>query len=185
VDTQPHIPRTRASARCMPTQPGQGATGETNTSQKISGRYNWLRGTTYYASAARAIDGDTIIVLWDVHQYTRPSVNRIRLAGLDAPELHPRAQPGAAAAYHALKTLVADVNLLVVPTRTWPDKYGRMVARVYTRDNDDLTHAMIRAGVAIPWSWSRRARARRAQNQKPQLSAPQPQPPQPPDNSGR
>ena len=58
--------------------------------------------------------------------------DRVRLAGVDAPELRPKPQPGAAAAKLHLQSLAEGNLLWIVPTKRWPDRYGRLVARIYT-----------------------------------------------------
>lgn len=65
---------------------------------RVPGRPAWSTGTRYRAPFIRAIDGDTIIVAWSPEDETDTFPDRIRLAGIDAPEFIPRPQPGAAAA---------------------------------------------------------------------------------------
>jgi endonuclease YncB( thermonuclease family) len=115
------------------------------------GRPTWRKGQAYAAYAIRAIDGDTILVAYPYIWLTRGMPNRIRLAGINAPELRPKAQPGAVAAKYALSCLVQKQDIIVVPTRKWPDKYGRLIARVFNEDREDVSAAMIRSGYATEY----------------------------------
>lgn len=68
-------------------------------------------------------------------------VERLRLAGLDCPELRDRGGP---AAKHALERLTAGQEARI--ERLGLDKYGRTIARLYVAGND-ATCTMIRLGV--------------------------------------
>lgn len=114
-----------------------------------------------YAEFIRAINGDTIIVAyWDAEDFCS-NPDRVRLAGVDAPELHPHAQPGAEAARLHLQSLCTPPTICVIPTRAWPDRYGRLIARIYNSAMQDVNHRMIVDGYALPY----RARARRRQHE--------------------
>ena len=78
------------------------------------------------------IDGDTIV----------SDGARIRLAGIDAPEL---SQPGGSEARSHLIRLIAGGAVRIEPIST--DKYGRLVARVHARCGD-LGQLMVRDGYA-------------------------------------
>lgn len=78
------------------------------------------------------IDGDTLV----------SDRVRIRLAGMDAPEM---SQPGGAEARSHLIRLIAGGSVRIEPTGK--DKYGRVVARVYVRAGD-LGQLMVRDGYA-------------------------------------
>ncbi|CAK7072919.1 MAG: hypothetical protein DELT_01971 [Desulfovibrio sp.] len=83
-------------------------------------------------------DGDTIMVRASSGKKTR-----VRLYGVDAPELHQRA--GKAAAKFAQGLLKSEtVSLRVMDT----DQYGRTVAVVILRDGRALNEEMVREGHA-------------------------------------
>ena len=79
------------------------------------------------------IDGDTID-----HDGLR-----IRLTGMDAPEMK---QSGGPEARQALISLLADAHVSIVPKET--DVYGRTVARVFA-DGADISAEMVARGYAI------------------------------------
>jgi len=82
-------------------------------------------------------DGDTITVLVGQQQV------RVRLHGIDCPE---RGQPyfRRARAYTASRVFGKEVTVEVVDR----DRYGRLVARVYTPEGEELNRALVREGLA-------------------------------------
>lgn len=85
-------------------------------------------------------DGDTITVLDEQNQQ-----HTIRLAEIDAPE---RGQPWGDRSRQALSGLVFGKSVSVQQTDT--DRYGRMVARVFS-DGRDVNRAMVEEGGA--WAY--------------------------------
>ncbi len=96
----------------------------------------------------RTIDGDTFVarVRWD----DRAIVTRVRLRGIDAPEL----KAGCAREFHmavaatgALRALLGQGSVAIF--NIGPDKYaGRIVADVATARTADVSRAMLAAGQA-------------------------------------
>lgn len=97
--------------------------------------------------AERVVDGDT---LWLApSDGGRPL--KLRLQGLDAPEL---CQPWGPQARDALRALVQGRELRVrVVTR---DDYGRLLARVADAQGRDLGELLVRQGAAWNDGWHRR-----------------------------
>ena len=93
------------------------------------------RGPSHDGHDPYVIDGDTIV----------SDGARIRLAGIDAPEL---SQPGGAEARSHLIRLIAGGAVRIEPLDT--DRYGRMVARVHARCGD-LGRLMVRNGYALSY----------------------------------
>jgi endonuclease YncB( thermonuclease family) len=96
-------------------------------------------------------DGDTL----DVHVGSSPI--RVRLAGLDAPEMHlplvPR-EKGALESLWALARLCLGMHVWAVPTTMQPthDQYGRLVAHIVrTFDGLHVGLEMVRQGWAFHW----------------------------------
>lgn len=87
-------------------------------------------------------DGDTITVLDELNQQ-----HTLRLAEVDAPE---RGQPWGDRSRQVLSALVFGKSVSVQQTDT--DRYGRMVARVFS-DGRDVNRAMVEEGAA----WAYRA----------------------------
>ncbi len=86
-------------------------------------------------------DGDTISVLQEQHSV------RVRLHGIDCPELH---QPFGRAAKRATSSLVFKRDVRIVPVDT--DRYGRLVARVFV-GSLDVNLELVRRGFA--WHYVR------------------------------
>ena len=108
------------------------------------------------ATVLRVIDGDTIEVaahVWlDIEVTTR-----VRLKGIDAPELTAPCAEGRAKALAALalvRRIVGDGPVLLAAIQ--PGKYGgRVVARV-TAGGADLAQALLAAGLARPYGGGKR-----------------------------
>ncbi len=90
----------------------------------------------------RVIDGDTIEVLGSGNRR-----ERVRLAGIDAPE---RAQPYSRHSRDALAALVAGRSVRIDGRKS--DRWGRRVGNVFV-DDRDVGLAMVQAGLA--WHFAR------------------------------
>lgn len=125
------------------------ATRETDGGKAAPGRPAWISGVAYYADFVRAVDGDTLVVAWRGEAGWHTNPDRVRLAGVDAPERLPKPEPGAESARLHLQRLCSAGPLCIVPTRSWPDRYGRLIARVYDSNRRDLCSAMVIDGYAV------------------------------------
>jgi len=112
---------------------------------------------SYAAELLRVIDGDTFearVHLWPGLAVT----TKVRLRGIDAPEMHarcPQERNKAAAARDALTSILADGELTVL--RVLPDKYGgRVVADAATARTPDVSAALLDKGMARTYSGGRR-----------------------------
>ncbi len=112
----------------------------------------------FKAEVVRVIDGDTLearVAVWPGQEI----VTRVRLAGIDAPEVDGRCaaeKQAASAAREALARLVGDGAVVLSEVR--PDKYfGRVVARVADAAWRDVGQLMREAGHARAYDGGRRA----------------------------
>jgi endonuclease YncB( thermonuclease family) len=110
------------------------------------------------AHLVRVLDGDTVEVLariWPDHYVE----TRVRLAGIDAPELRGRCAEESALAERAkarLAALLAGNRLLLADVHY--GKYaGRVVARVLTEDGRDVAQILRTEKLARPYAGGRRA----------------------------
>jgi len=108
------------------------------------------------ASVVKVIDGDTLDVtvrVW-IGQDTR---TRVRIRGIDAPELHARCpveKAGALAAKARLKELAGKAVTL---TAIGQDKYaGRVDATVTAENGSDIAATLIREKLARPYGGGKR-----------------------------
>ncbi len=111
----------------------------------------------YAAEVVRIIDGDTFVA----RMRTAPGRDvetRVRLRSIDAAELHARCSKElrlALAARAALQRLLAEGTVML--THVGPDKYpGRIDANVATRNNVDVSAAMLSGGFARAYDGGRR-----------------------------
>ena len=111
----------------------------------------------YPADVLRVIDGDT----FEARVRVWPGLDvdtKVRLRGIDAPELHARCgdeKVKAEAARTALETILADGGVAV--WRVGVDKYGgRVDARVSTRSTADVSAALLSGGFARSYNGGRR-----------------------------
>lgn len=119
----------------------------------------------YRAFVIRVVDGDTAILYTDLgkHEY---SIMKVRLAGIDAPELRPRvgsqeqrAQEKVLAekATNRLKALIEGKEIVIRTEKT--GKFGRWLAHLYLPENLDVTAnaLLLEEGLAVrygdprPW----------------------------------
>ena len=106
--------------------------------------YCYAQSDDYLATCVRVIDGDTLTVA-DENQ----NLHRIRIVGMDAPEL---AQPYGRAAKAALSELVLHKEVHVVPAGV--DKYNRELAQLRYDTSFgqlDVAETMISNGQAFSW----------------------------------
>lgn len=94
--------------------------------------------TTPNATVMRVIDGDTIVV-----KTSNNEKKKVRLWGIDAPEMRQKSGPKAG---RFLTTLLTDQPVYIDIITT--DKYGRFVANVYDSNGVYINEEMIRIGLA-------------------------------------
>jgi endonuclease YncB( thermonuclease family) len=122
-----------------------------------SGRQALADKRVYAAEVVRIIDGDTFVA----RMHTGPGgavETRVRLRSIDAAELHARCSKElrlALAARAALQRLLAEGSVML--SHVGPDKYpGRIDANVATRNNADVSAAMLNGGWARAYDGRRR-----------------------------
>jgi len=105
----------------------------------------------------RIIDGDT----FDARVHIWPGIDittRVRLRGIDAPEIKARCkdeQARAQAARDALTHILAEGAVGIFGVT--PDKYGgRVLAEASTRRTADISAALLQAGLVRPYAGGRR-----------------------------
>jgi micrococcal nuclease len=114
---------------------------------------------TYSATVEHVVDGDTCDILVDLGLNILKR-ERIRLAGIDAPETRSRdldekrlGQDAKAYLERALMTTPARrVRIKIVPTGKSPyDKFGRLLAYVYDDDALSINERMLAEGYAFAY----------------------------------
>jgi micrococcal nuclease len=98
-------------------------------------------------TVTHVVDGDTIDVLMKPGQ---PAV-RVRLIGIDAPEVEGQSQSFGVAASNYAKARCEGrvVTLRLDELQRDHDKYGRLLAYVYLSNNELLNESLVRDGMAF------------------------------------
>lgn len=115
-------------------------------------RYLLLAACLAFASPAlaleraHAVDGDTI----------RVDGERVRVMGLDAPEMHGACPAEVSAARRARDRMAELVSGGVTLRRHGRDRYRRLLAVVEDSRGRDVAGVMIREGLARPYGGERR-----------------------------
>jgi endonuclease YncB( thermonuclease family) len=121
------------------------------------GRQVLANTRVYAAEVVRIIDGDTFVARMQTAP-GRQVETRVRLRSIDAAELHARCSKElrlALAARAALQRLLAEGRVML--SHVGPDKYpGRIDANVTTRNNVDVSAAMLNGGWARAYDGGRR-----------------------------
>lgn len=111
------------------------------------------------AEVVEVVDGDTLRVRAQIW-LDQTVETRVRLTGIDAPELHNSSCDAEREAGERARTRLAQLaqSRLVVLEDIRPDKYGgRVLARV-RGPNGDLGRDMLEDGYALPYSGSNRGK---------------------------
>ena len=109
------------------------------------------------ARVLKVVDGDT----FDARIELKPGfrvTTRVRLRGIDAPELHAACEGeriGAEAAQRALRAILAEGGVTIHDLGD--DKYGRLLGTVATRATPSVAEALIAKGVVRRYDGGRRA----------------------------
>jgi len=93
------------------------------------------------AQVSRVHDGDTVSVM------IGRRIEKIRLIGIDAPELGQR--PWGERAKERLRELLGDGNVTVVADVEKRDRYGRLLAYLWTSRGTFVNLEMVRQGFAV------------------------------------
>lgn len=90
----------------------------------------------------------TVAYIYDGDTFRTYEGDRVRIWGLDAPEMDER---GGVRAKDTLHYIIAESDGSLTCYEMGRDRYGRVVARCETRRGDDIACLMIWRGVADEW----------------------------------
>ncbi len=108
------------------------------------------------ARVVKVVDGDTFRARIEISPDFRVST-RVRLRGVDAPEMRASCEEeriGAKAARRALRAILAEGGVII--RDLGEDRYGRLLGTVTTRATPDVSEALIAKGVARRYEGGRR-----------------------------
>jgi micrococcal nuclease len=104
----------------------------------------------YKATVLKVIDGDTFDLLIDLGYHTFIQ-KRIRLDGVDTPEVRGEERPEGLISKAAVEELIGGQEVRVISVRE-RDKYGRNIARILFGENDvDLTDYLLDNKLGEPY----------------------------------
>lgn len=108
----------------------------------------------YNATVERVVDGDTVDVDVDLG-FSVHHKRRLRLRGINTPELHAKdnlVRAKALAAKDALTAALAKGPLVIRTFKDGSDKYGRMLAQLYVNgDAISVNDQLVAQGFAVPF----------------------------------
>ena len=102
-----------------------------------------------HGTLIRVIDGDTVVADLDLGWKTWLRDVSIRLAGINAPELHADDEVTRTAARASRDALVLYEGAPITVTSHKLDKYGRVLANVVVDSNTDLSQLQLNSGRAV------------------------------------
>lgn len=106
----------------------------------------------YQAQITSVYDGDTVTAVLDLGMSITRKVS-CRLAGIDTPEIRAKVageKEAALAARDRVRDLVFD-KWVTVESIAKPDKYGRLLVRIWTEDGQCINDLLISEGHAIAY----------------------------------
>lgn len=104
----------------------------------------------YRAHVLSVYDGDTITVMLDLGMSITRKAS-CRLVGIDTPEIRTKVAGEKEAAYKArdrVRELILDKQV-TIQSMSKPDKYGRLLVRIWTEDGQCINDLLISEGHAI------------------------------------
>lgn len=107
----------------------------------------------YTARLTRIIDGDTWTLDIDLGMHIWIHDQRIRAAGINAPELStPEGQTARVWVGAWFATHAPDGVVTIRTVKDRDDNYGRLLGTILAADGACLNSDMLAAGQAVPWS---------------------------------
>ena len=107
---------------------------------------------TYRATITNVYDGDTITADLDLGFYSHMKKVKLRLWGLNAPEVRGESRAAGLAARDWLRERVKGADIIVVTFKDKQGKYGRWLATLIDNANPEgptINEEMIAAGHAV------------------------------------
>jgi micrococcal nuclease len=107
----------------------------------------------YKAHCTSVYDGDTITVTLDLGFGLRMEKVKLRLAGIDTPEMRRPELEEARRVRDWLRDKILDKDIYVLTIQDKKGKYGRFLAHVYYNINDlvSINETMLAEGLAKPY----------------------------------
>lgn len=109
----------------------------------------------YKATVKRIIDGDSLVLDIDLGFYMFMNETKIRLFGLDTPEMNAedpllRLQAVLAARYLFDNLQIGD-KITIKTVLDKREKYGRLLATIFTKDGLNINEGLLKDKLAVPY----------------------------------
>jgi micrococcal nuclease len=106
---------------------------------------------TYPAKIIRVYDGDTVIAIVDLGFHTKKEI-KIRLAGIDTPELRKEERPQGIVSKERMSELILNKDVVLKTYKDKQEKYGRWLGEIFLPDSKvSVNQIMINEGLAKPY----------------------------------
>ena len=92
---------------------------------------------TYEAKIISVYDGDTVTALVDLGFHVKLEM-KLRLAGIDAPEVRGPERPKGLASRDFLRKLILGKTVTIITKKDSQEKYGRYLANIYLDKPSEL-----------------------------------------------
>ncbi|MCO6188021.1 thermonuclease family protein [Rhizobium sp. L1K21] len=129
--------------------------------EKLRSAQMWVDGPVN-AEIVRVLDGDTVEV--NAFPWPQQSVTvKVRLRGIDAPEIHSRCEAEKArglAAKQKLADLLNERTSVKLINISGGKYFGRILADLRLEDGTDASREMLKAGFVQPYEGGKRAKAK-------------------------
>lgn len=106
---------------------------------------------TYKATIIGVYDGDTVTAIADLGFHVNKEI-KIRLAGIDTPEIRGAERPDGLVSKKRMEDLVLNKEVIIKTYKDKQEKYGRWLADIFIPESDiSVNQMLINEGLAIPY----------------------------------
>ena len=109
----------------------------------------------YRALVMSVYDGDSITVDIDLGFNNWMKNQKVRLYGIDTPEIRGEERPGGLIARDRLRELILDKEIVIKSYRDKTGKYGRWLATIFIKDVDgaweNINQLLLAEGLAVAY----------------------------------
>lgn len=105
---------------------------------------------SYRADIEAVYDGDTVTANIDLGFHVWLDNQKIRLLGIDAPELRGQERPQGLRSRNALARRILGQQVMIETRRDQQEKYGRWLGTILL-NGENINQWLLDEGLAVPW----------------------------------
>ena len=105
----------------------------------------------YRAIVTKVYDGDTITVNIDLGFGVWVKGQKLRLLGIDTPEVRGKERPEGLKSRDALREKILDKEIRIKTEKDKKGKYGRWLATIYCGSDTSINSWLLDEGYAVPY----------------------------------